>query len=140
MNILKSLNARCSIVQNKEGSNLLEINKLKEFFKINLPKEFLNIILEMSEIEISIDNDKYLRLWGADGCIEMNSAYEIQKYIPNSLAIGDNEGGSTILYINHNNRFGLYKIDFNNLDVEELIYISESLIELLVNGIGLDII
>nr|WP_317358938.1 hypothetical protein [uncultured Tyzzerella sp.] len=87
MNILKNLNNRCNIVQNEESSNFLEINKLKNFSQIDVAKEFLNIISEMSEIEISIDNYKYLRLWGAEGCIEMNCAYEIQRYIPNSLAI-----------------------------------------------------
>ncbi|WP_317368704.1 SMI1/KNR4 family protein [uncultured Tyzzerella sp.] len=140
MNILKDLNNRCNISQNEESSNFLEINKLKTFSQIDVPKEFLNIISEMSEVEINIDNYKYLRLWGAEGCIEMNSAYEIQRYIPNSLAIGDNEEGSAILYVNHNNKFGIYKIDFNDLDIEELSYVSKSLFDLLVNGIGLDII
>lgn len=140
MNILKNLNNRCNIVQNEESSNFLEINKLKNFSQIDVAKEFLNIISEMSEIEISIDNYKYLRLWGAEGCIEMNCAYEIQRYIPNSLAIWDNEEGSDILYANYNNKFGIYKIDFNDLDIEKLSYISESLLELLVDGIGLGII
>ncbi|MFR4987277.1 MAG: hypothetical protein ACLUCH_07775 [Lachnospirales bacterium] len=104
MDILKNINNRCNIVQNEEWFDLLEIKKLKKFSKINVPKEFLNIIIEMSEVEISIDNDKYLRLWRTDGFIEMNCCYEIQKYIPNSLAIGDNEEGSAILYLNHNNK------------------------------------
>ena len=68
--------------------------------KLKVPYEFLEIIRERTEIEILVNKEKYIRIWGAVGCIEMNEAYHIQKYIPNSLAIGDDECGNVVLYAN----------------------------------------
>ena len=42
----------------------------------------IEIIKEKTELEIQVDDKKYIRIWGANGCIEMNDAYHIQKYIP----------------------------------------------------------
>lgn len=57
----------------------------------------------------------------------MNEAHDIQKYIPNSLAIGDDEGGMALLYIDGKEGFGLYTVGFGNLDIEETIKIAPSL-------------
>ena len=71
---------------------------LKDSANIDVPIEFLDIIREKTEIEICVNNEKFIRIWGAKSCIDMNDAYNIQKYIPNSLAIGDDECSNAILY------------------------------------------
>lgn len=68
--------------------------------------------------------------------MEMNDAYNIQKYIPNSLAIGDDEGGKVILYISGQNGYGLYQVGFGDLDINDAEFISPSLTELLIYGVG----
>ena len=40
----------------------------------------------------------------------MNESYEIQDYIPNSLAVGDDEGGNALIYFEGAEGFGLYII------------------------------
>jgi hypothetical protein len=80
--------------------------------------------------------ESYLRLWDADGCIEMNQAYEIQEYIPNSLAIGDDGGCDALIYINIDNNTGLYIASFAVL--EEWEYIASSLERFLVFGEGIE--
>ena len=116
-----------------------EIDELIRYSKIDIPPEFLEVIKEKSEIEILVDEKKYIRVWGANGCIEMNDAYHIQRYIPDSLAIGDDECSNVVLYTYGKNGFGLYIVPFNDLDVDELIYIADSLEGFLVNDEGIDI-
>ena len=68
----------------------------------------------------------------------MNEAYHIQKYIPQSLAIGDDEGGNALIYATGQEGFGVYVVAFNDLDIDEMKYVSDSLISLLVNGMGVE--
>ena len=115
-----------------------EIGALINFAPIKIPTEYLELIREKTELEISIRNKKYIRIWGADGCIEMNEAYYIQKYIPNSLAIGDDEAGNAIIYADGKNGFGVYVVAFNDLDANEMIFIAKSLREIFVFAKGIE--
>lgn len=140
MSVLKNLSNNFRIDTSKPASSSEEINKLINFSDIQIPKDFLEIIMEMTEIEINVDEKKYIRIWGADGCIEMNTAYNIVESIPNSLAIGDDEGGNALIYTTGQNGFGLYLIAFNDLDIDELQYVSDSLSDFFINNIGIDVI
>ncbi|WP_252225061.1 SMI1/KNR4 family protein [Clostridium sp. ZBS2] len=140
MSILNDLSNKYRIDASKPASNEEEIKELIEFSNINIAEDFLEVIRELTEIEINIDEKKYIRIWGADGCIEMNEAYSIQENIPNSLAIADDEGGNALIYTTGEKGFGLYVIAFNDLDVDELQYVANSLSELLINNVGIDVI
>lgn len=140
MSILKNLSSNYRIDASKLASNDEEINNLIEFSEIEIPDDFLEIIRELTEMEININGQKYIRIWGADGCIEMNDAYHIQENIPNSLAIADDKGGNALIYTRGDNGFGLYVIAFNDLDVDELQYVAGSLSDLLINNVGIDTI
>ena len=139
MSILSKMSKLLNIVTSDTKSSDIEISKLLQYSKINIPIEFLEIIKEQSELEICVDGEKYIRVWGANGCIEMNDAYHIQKYIPNSLAIGDDECSNAILYANGNNGFGVYIVSFGDLSVDEMVYIADSLEEFFVNEVGVDV-
>lgn len=138
MSIFSKLNKDFRIDASCNASEEDEINELIKFASIKVPNEYLDIIRERTELEISIRNQKYIRIWGADGCIELNEAYFIQKYIPNSLAIGDDEDGNAIIYAEGKNGFGVYAVAFNDLDVDEMIFISESLKEILIFATGIE--
>lgn len=69
----------------------------------------------------------------------MNDAYYIQKYIPDSLAIGDDECSNVVLYAYGKNGFGVYIVPFNDLGVDEMVYIADSLEAFFVNEEGTDI-
>ncbi|HIF9084472.1 TPA: SMI1/KNR4 family protein [Photobacterium damselae] len=138
MSILRNLNSRLKIEASEEAASTDDINSLKEFSSIELPLDYCEIVVEMTEVEILVDSDRYFRVWSPDGCIEMNEEYQIQKYIPQSLAIGDDEGGGALIMMTGEKGFGLYKVDFGDLDIEDAEYISDSLRALLVGGIGLE--
>lgn len=138
MNILQTLNSKLKIETSESAASSDAINRLKQFSKIELPFDYCEIVSEMTEIEILVDNDRYFRIWSPDGCIEMNEAYQIQHYIPSSLAIGDDEGGSALIIMIGNKGFGLYKVDFGDLGFDDAEFISSSLRSLLIDGVGLD--
>lgn len=140
MSILKELSSNYRIDESKSASNNKEIEKLIKFSKLQIPEDFLEVIRELTEVEINVDGEKYIRIWGADGCIEMNEAYNIQESIPNSLAIADDEGSNALIYTEGKNGLGLYVISFSDLDVDELKYVAESLSDLLINNTGIDVI
>ncbi|GAA0124074.1 SMI1/KNR4 family protein [Clostridium butanoliproducens] len=140
MSILKELSNKYRIDASKPASNNKEIEKLVKFSNINIPEDFLEVIRELTDVEINVDGEKYIRIWGADGCIDMNEAYSIQDNIPNSLAIADDEGGNALIYTTGDQGFGIYIIAFNDLDIDELQYVAGSLTELLKNNVGINII
>lgn len=140
MSLLNTLSSNYRIDASKSASSDEEIKNLIEFSKIKIPEDFLEVIRKLTEIEINVDEKKYIRIWGADGCIEMNDEYAIQESIPNSLAIADDEGGNALIYTTGEKGFGLYVIAFNDLDVNELQYVSNSLSDLLINNVGIDVI
>lgn len=69
----------------------------------------------------------------------MNSAYHIQKYIPDSLAIGDDGCSNAVLYAKGSNGFGVYMVSFGDLDANEMVYIADSLEAFFVKEEGIDI-
>lgn len=138
MSIISELNKIFRIDSSCDASKENQIDELIRFSSIKVPNEYLELIKEQTELEINIQNKKYIRIWGADGCIEMNESYLIQKYIPTSLAIGDDEDGNAIIYAKGKNGFGVYAVAFNDLDVNEMIFISKSLKEILIFANGVE--
>lgn len=140
MNAILELFDDFKIVSAEIRSSEDEIGKLISFSKIMIPKEYIEIIQEKTEIEIEIAPNKYIRIWGASGCIEMNDAYKIQHYIDNSLAIADNESCDVLIYANGVNGFGLYIVALNDLEVDEMQYVAKSLSDFLKFGKGTETI
>ena len=139
MSILAKIGEEFEIVTSETSSSNIEIDELIQFSRIDIPCEFLDIIKEKTEIEILVNKEKYIRLWGAKGCIEMNDAYHIQQYIPESLAIGDDECCNALLYARGNRGFGVYIVSFGNLGIDEMVYIADSLEAFFVNKEGMHI-
>lgn len=139
VSILNELSGLFKVVTSNIKSSDVEIDELIQFSKIDVPEEFIQIIKEKTELEIQVDDKKYIRIWGANGCIEMNAAYSVQKYIPNSLAIGDDECCNVILYASGHEGFGVYMVSLSDLDVDEMVFISNSLEDFFVKGKGLDV-
>ncbi|GKQ97318.1 SMI1/KNR4 family protein [Aeromonas hydrophila] len=135
-----NLNERYSLDAYKPASTVDDIIALHNYFSgVDIPQEYIDFITQLTEAEILVLDGSYVRIWSAIGCIEMNSAYNIQKYIPGSIAIGDDEGGKVVFYANGKEGFGLYKVGFGDLDINAAEWISPSLVSFLIDGIGADL-
>ncbi|TKH13363.1 SMI1/KNR4 family protein [Bacillus wiedmannii] len=138
MNILTKLNKAFTLESYELPASKEAIKELQKFSSIDVPLDYLEVIQHCTNAEINVQNELYIRIWSPTDCIEMNEAHDIQKYIPNSLAIGDDEGGKALLYVDGNEGFGLYTVDFGDLDIEETIKIAPSLKALLIDSVGIE--
>ncbi|UYW16671.1 SMI1/KNR4 family protein [Vibrio parahaemolyticus] len=138
MDIMENLALNFRLDAHENAASEDEINDLKNFSSITVPEEYLCIVRKMTEVEILVRGEKYIRIWSPSGCIEMNEAYEIQDCIPNSLAIGDNEEGAALILMQGKKGPGLYLSDFSDLDIDDAKYISASLEDFLTKGVGIE--
>lgn len=99
MGIIDRMDERLRMETRNEEESLEVLHRFVKVEGLKIPEEYINVIKEGSDMEISVDDEMYIRIWGAEGCVEMNEAYNIQAELPNSLAIGDDEGGSAIIYM-----------------------------------------
>jgi hypothetical protein len=135
---IQDLNKRFRVDVVKAPSTESEIEQLKKFSPISVPEFYLEMIRQGSDFEILVDNKMYIRFWGAAGCLEMNPAYNIQKYLASGLGIGDDEGGRAFILMSRTEEYpaGLYLVGFGSLDLQDGKFIAESLEDLLINGNG----
>lgn len=140
MSIIKKISSKYNVYGKDIASSKESIEEISKFSTILIPDDYIELLNEATDIRISIEDAKDIMIWGVDRCIEMNDAYEIQQYIPKSLAIGDDGHGNALIYATGERGFGLYVIAFNDLDIHELQYVAGSLSDLLINNVGIDII
>lgn len=136
MSIVQNLYGRFQIAAYEPLASEEDIEKLRRFSSIPVPADYIDVVESMTEVEILLGGKKYIRIWGPTGSIEMNQVYDIQRYIPRSLAIGDDEGGSALILMTGKEGYGLYKVGFGDLGSDDAEFVSHSLQELLVRGEG----
>ncbi len=137
--MINKLHRQIKILNIGPSSKLSSIDSISKDINIKIPQDYILFLQYKNDFEFSI-GDVYIRIWGADGCIELNEAYNVSKQLPNSLAIGDDGGGGLIMYLFGLEGFGLYYCRMADLDINEAVKISNGLLDLLVNGEGIDIL
>jgi hypothetical protein len=103
-----------------------------------LPQEFIDLVREATDVELQHQNGQYVRIWGPVGCVDMDEANEIRKYIPESFPIGDDGGGHVIFYGKGDSGEGLYHVGFGNLGMEDAVWIANTLGCFLVHAKGVE--
>ena len=139
MSFLDKISDKFRLAAFAAPSQAADIEKLLQTAKISVPLDYIELIREKSELEFIIGTSDYVRIWGADGCLDLNAAYHVQEYLPNSLAIGDDGGGGALLYLLGEKGFGLYLCRFADLEVSAARFVAGSLAEFLCGEIGADI-
>ncbi|AIQ42162.1 SMI1/KNR4 family protein [Paenibacillus sp. FSL R5-0912] len=140
MSIFEEISSMYSIDSRESPAEKEEISKLLNYSTIEVPFDYIEFISIATEVEIKVKEKMYIRIWGPVDCIEMNEAYHIQKYIPRSLAIGDDEGGNVIIYLEGEGGLGLYMVGFGDLDINDAVKVAPTLRDLLVDNIGIEVI
>lgn len=133
---LDSIHTRFRIAAVEAPASAEQVSELRRVSVIQVPDDYLAWVTEATEIEVRVDDGGHVRIWGPAGCVEMNAAYEIQQHIPNSLAIGDDEGGGALVYMSGGAGWGLYLVRFGDSDASEAVYLAPSLDAFLLDGVG----
>jgi hypothetical protein len=139
VSILDILDRRFRVAASESPATKPDIRSLVDVSAIPIPMDYLDVVQHGTNIEIAVDGSSYIRVWGPLTCVELNREYEIQKYLPASLAVGDNEGGKALVIVGGEQR-GLYLVDLGDIDIESATFVAPTLRELLVNGIGIDVV
>lgn len=133
------------LAASQEPSSEDDIKALVDFSPIPVPRDYLDLVKKGSELEIGVDLREegywFIRIYGAAGAIEMNTAYAVQKHLRHALALGDNEGGDMLVLVEDANPPGIYRIPMSCLsDMDEATYIANSLTELLSHGKNVELL
>ena len=135
--MLKSLNKNFTVLASLPAATQSQLMQMSGHFP-SVPDEYLDLVGEITELELQHENGQYLRIWGPDGCIEMDNGYYVSKRIAGAVPIGDDGGGKVIFYMNGREGFGLYHVGYGDLDAEDAIFTAPSLLALLEQAIGID--
>lgn len=81
--------------QKRNLKSEIKIESVESHFKEKFPDDYIFYLENYLEFEDFV-NVEYVKLWSLENLIEINESYEIQKYIPNVIAIGSNGGGEFI--------------------------------------------
>ncbi|MEZ6046987.1 MAG: hypothetical protein R3C11_15680 [Planctomycetaceae bacterium] len=138
--LLDNLHSRIRLVNFAPSSSPEEIKKMKSVSPIEIPDDYLSLITMGTNFEFQIDQKSCFRIWGAEGCLEMNEAYHIQENLGDAWAIGDDEGSSALIYVLKNDERGLYLSGFGWLDPEDITFTARSLTDIVTLGAGLDVL
>lgn len=135
--MLETLDEGFTLFQSQPPATPAEIEAFTSRFP-DAPREYLDLVKEATEIELGWGAGKYLRIWGPDGCVEMDEAYEVGLSIPGAIPIGDNGGGVMLVYLNGDAGWGLYRVSYGDIDPASALLISPTLSALLTQGFGIE--
>lgn len=102
------------------------------------PKEYIELVLKATEVELQHRNGQYIRIWGPQACVDMDEGYGIRRQIPSAIPIGDDGGCHVIFYATGKQGNGLYHVGYGNLDLDDAIWIAPSLVDLIGKATGID--
>jgi hypothetical protein len=134
--MLDELNAVFTILANGPPASLEQIEVCQNRFQ-DVPREYVELISEVTELEIQHQNGEYVRIWGPIGAVEMDIGYNICKRIPGAIPIGDDGGGHVFIYANGISGRGLYRVGFGDLDLDDAVWIAPTLAAMLIDGVGI---
>ena len=134
--LIDRIHSRFRVDVKGPGASDEDIRTLRLEAARTVPDEYVEFVREATDVEILVDGSGYIRIWPPAFCVEMTDAHDLHQYVPGSLPIGDDEGGSILLYLSGPNGEGLYLLGLGDLDPEEAWFVAPSLTDFLVGGVG----
>lgn len=135
--MLSKLHKDFKILAAKDGAKPEDIEVLKERFP-NVPAEYVELVLEATDVEMNWNQEQYIRIYGPRTCLEMDEGYEFSQYIEEAIVIGDNGGGGALVYMDGKKGWGLYRLGYGAIDRDIAIWIASSLSAFLLEGQGIE--
>lgn len=134
---MAAINSTFTILANEPPADKTSVSALIDAYK-EVPDEYLNLVAELTELELEHENGTYLRIWSPDGCLDQDEGYEVSKRIPGAIPIGDDGGGRILVYMNGAHGDGLYCVGYGDIARDDATFVSNNLTELLKDGIGIE--
>lgn len=115
------------------------INDIEKALGVVLPGAYRNFLLQAQLTADGVVRD-LLHLYGTGNLLERNTTYEVQKYLPAYISIGDDSGGQAICLHCNDHDEKVYLTGYGALDTGSMAILSDSFTDWIQNGCSLDII
>lgn len=115
------------------------INDIEKALGVVLPGAYRHFLLQEQLTADRIVNDLLL-LYGTDNLSERNTTFEVQKYLPGYISIGDDSGGKAICLHCNDNDEKVYFTGYGALDTGSMEVLSDSFTTWIQNDCSSDII
>ena len=130
-----SLDPKWHLVRERVRGKADDLKRLLALFP-RLPLEYVQLAAELSEYELRHDSGQYFRIWPPITCLEMDAAHAISQRIPGAMAVGDDGGDRVIVYVNGRDGFGVYRVGFGALGIDETRFIAKTINDILTRSAG----
>lgn len=137
--MLEKLHSAYSVMTKGPPASADQMAALLDYFAV-VPRDYVELALEATEIEIWHESERYFRIWGPSGCIDMDEGYAIRRRIPDAFPLGDDGGGRILFYASGAGGSGLYCVGYGNLDLNDAIWIAPTLTALLTSASGIELL
>ena len=148
MDIISNLNERLRVIDRRDEVVEEHIKKIVERSPIKLPDDYIDFLKEIccdnTAVSFEVDGEGELVIWSARAayeCVTLDYGEPVyEDFVSCTWVIGDDLGECIYFYGEGKEGFGIYKTDKGVMDIDDSEKIADSLTDLLVNGVGLDII
>jgi len=117
------------------GATSQELVDLQTALGFALPDAYLSFLRETNGAQWGIHDTggDCLALWQTGEIVRMNQDYQIQRYLPNVLAIGSDGGDDAIVFskvsLSPPNAWPVARVGFGALDADEITPLADSFVE-----------
>lgn len=139
-NFLSTLGRSFTLAAAGPPASEADIEALRAVAEVPVPSDYVQLVGDVTDAEFLVLGISHVRIWGPARAREMNEAYSIQRHLPRSLAVGDDEGGRVLILMSGAQGPGLYLVGLGELEAEEARYVAASLSDFLVKEIGVDLL
>lgn len=115
------------------------INDIEKALGIRLPGAYRHFLLRAQLTGDGVVGG-YLHLYGTGNLLERNTTYEVQKYLPDYISIGDDNGGQAICLHCNDHDETVYLTGYGALDTGSMAVLSDNFTDWIQNRCSLDII
>jgi len=119
----------------EKGASQNELDELQRQLGYDLPDYYLLLLKQTNGAEWCVHDieGNCLRLWKTQEIVKSNEDYQIQRYLPKSLAIGSDGGGRAIILdcsvSEKPNDWPIFLNDFGDLDRDEFVPVATDFLD-----------
>ena len=148
MSIINNLNERLTILDDSDSVKM-EIKWIVERTPVKLPDDYIDFLrgilgADNRGVSFEVDGVQEFVIWSARAAADSadrdyrDPIYE--DFLSRTWMIGEDLGSNIYFYGEGKEGFGIYKTDKGEMNIDNAEKLADSLTDLLVKGVGLDII
>jgi hypothetical protein len=103
-----------------EAASEVVIQETENRLEVNLPNDYKELLRQTNGLSI----DGGLFIYGTEDIVERNNTWEVDKYAPGTIAIGDDGGGNVFLMYTKQNEKEVLAVDCGDMNPNHAVMIT----------------